>query len=41
MGIQHPGKKGNSNFPDGEGTAPRSSIVAVTRDELGRNWVKI
>ncbi|MFD2205373.1 PhoX family protein [Kiloniella antarctica] len=33
VGIQHPGEKGDSTFPGGEGTAPRSAIVAVTRDD--------
>ncbi len=29
VGIQHPGKP----FPDGEGSLPRSAIVAVKRDD--------
>ncbi len=33
VGIQHPGEKGDSTFPGGAGTAPRSAIVAVTRDD--------
>ncbi len=31
VGIQHPGRP----FPDGDGTLPRSSIVAVSRDDNG------
>ena len=33
VGIQHPGARGNSHFPDGGDTAPRSSIVAISRDD--------
>ena len=33
VGIQHPGRDGNSNFPDGRGNTPRSSIIAVSRKE--------
>ncbi len=36
VGIQHPGERGNSHFPDGGSTIPRSSVVAVTRDDGGR-----
>ena len=35
VGIQHPGRDGNSNFPDGRGSTPRSSIIAVSRKEKG------
>ena len=35
VGIQHPGEKGNSHFPDGSGTLPRSSIIAITRNDGG------
>ena len=36
VGIQHPGeKKGDSHFPDGGDTTPRSSVVAITRDDGG------
>ena len=37
VGIQHPGEKakGNSHFPDGGDTAPRSCVVAITRDDGG------
>ena len=33
VGIQHPGEKGNSHFPEGGGSVPRSSIIAVSRDD--------
>ena len=33
VGIQHPGEKGDSHFPDGGGTTPRSCVVAITRDD--------
>ena len=33
IGIQHPGEKGDSHFPDGGDTAPRSAIVAISRDD--------
>ncbi len=33
VGIQHPGQRGNSHFPDGGNSVPRSSIVAITRDD--------
>ncbi|MBT8171165.1 transcriptional initiation protein Tat [Phaeobacter gallaeciensis] len=35
VGIQHPGERGNSNWPDGGNTVPRSAIIAVTRDDGG------
>ena len=35
IGIQHPGEKGDSHFPDGGDTAPRSAIVAIARDDGG------
>ena len=35
VGIQHPGARGNSHFPDGGDTAPRSSVVAISRDDGG------
>ncbi len=31
VGIQHPGEKGDSHFPDGGDTAPRSAVIAITR----------
>ena len=33
IGIQHPGEKGDSHFPDGGDTAPRSAVVAISRDD--------
>ena len=33
VGIQHPGEMGGSHFPDGGDTAPRSCVVAITRDD--------
>lgn len=33
VGIQHPGTRGNSHFPGGGKSVPRSSIIAVTRDD--------
>jgi len=35
VGVQHPGEKGNSHWPDGGDTAPRSAILAITRDDGG------
>ena len=37
VGIQHPGERGpgNSHFPDGGNTTPRSAVIAVTRDDGG------
>lgn len=36
VGIQHPGEKGGSHFPDGGAAPPRSAVVAVRRDDGGR-----
>ncbi|WP_137700383.1 PhoX family protein [Marimonas lutisalis] len=33
VGIQHPGERGNSHWPDGGASVPRSAIIAVTRDD--------
>lgn len=33
IGIQHPGEKGDSHFPDGGDTVPRSVVVAITRED--------
>ena len=33
VGIQHPGEKGGSHFPDGDSTVPRSCIVQIRRDD--------
>ncbi len=35
VGIQHPGEKGGSHFPDGGTSVPRSCVIAVTRDDGG------
>ena len=35
VGIQHPGEKGDSHFPGGGDSVPRSSIVVITRDDGG------
>lgn len=35
VGIQHPGERGNSHFPDGGASVPRSCIIAITRDDGG------
>ncbi|MYA95306.1 MAG: PhoX family phosphatase [Nitrospinae bacterium] len=36
VGIQHPGERGgDSHFPGGGDTTPRSAVVAVTRDDGG------
>jgi secreted PhoX family phosphatase len=36
VGIQHPGEKGKpSHFPGGGNTVPRSSVVAITKDDGG------
>ncbi|MFT5111727.1 MAG: secreted PhoX family phosphatase [Parasphingorhabdus sp.] len=35
VGIQHPGANGNGHFPDGDDSVPRSSIVAIRRDDKG------
>ena len=36
VGIQHPGEKGHSHFPGGGDSVPRSSIIAITKDDGGR-----
>ena len=39
VGVQHPGERGESNWPDGGDKTPRSSIIAIRRDDgaaLGR-----
>ncbi len=35
IGIQHPGEKGNSHWPEGGDSVPRSAIIAVRRDDGG------
>jgi secreted PhoX family phosphatase len=33
VGIQHPGDKGRGNFPEGGNSVPRSSVIAITRED--------
>lgn len=35
VGIQHPGEKGNSHFPDGGTSVPRSAVIAINRKDGG------
>lgn len=35
VGIQHPGERGGSHFPDNGNTTPRSSVIAIGRDDGG------
>ncbi len=35
VGIQHPGEKGNSHWPNGGNSVPRSSVVAISREDGG------
>ncbi|MEM6486728.1 MAG: PhoX family phosphatase [Pseudomonadota bacterium] len=35
VGIQHPGERGNSHWPGGGTSVPRSAIIAVTREDGG------
>ena len=35
VGIQHPGEDGNSHWPEGGSSVPRSAVIAVTRDDGG------
>lgn len=35
VGVQHPGERGEGNWPDGGDLTPRSAIIAVTRDDGG------
>jgi secreted PhoX family phosphatase len=35
VGIQHPGEKGDSHFPDGGNSVPRSCVVAINRNDGG------
>ena len=35
VGIQHPGERGNSHWPEGGAAVPRSAIIAVTREDGG------
>jgi len=36
VGVQHPGERGDSHFPGGGSTVPRSSIIAIRKDDGGR-----
>ncbi len=35
VGIQHPGEKGDSHWPDGGKTIPKSAVIAIQRDDGG------
>ena len=35
VGIQHPGEKGNSHWPDGGNSVPKSAIIAIEREDGG------
>jgi len=35
VGIQHPGDRGGSHYPDGGNSVPRSTVIAITRDDGG------
>ncbi|MDA0237550.1 MAG: PhoX family phosphatase [Proteobacteria bacterium] len=35
VGIQHPGQKGGSHWPEGGNAIPRSAIIAIKRDDGG------
>ncbi|MCA0906673.1 PhoX family phosphatase [Ruegeria marisrubri] len=35
VGIQHPGEKGNSHWPEGGDSVPRSAIIAISREDGG------
>ncbi|MEM1039883.1 MAG: PhoX family phosphatase [Pseudomonadota bacterium] len=35
VGIQHPGERGNSHFPGGGTSVPRSGVVAIQREDGG------
>jgi secreted PhoX family phosphatase len=35
VGVQHPGEKGDSHWPEGGDAVPRSAIVAITRNDGG------
>jgi len=35
VGIQHPGEKGDSHFPGGGDTVPRSTVIAISREDGG------
>jgi len=35
VGIQHPGEKGDSHFPGGGDSVPRSTVIAISREDDG------
>ncbi|MDE0150630.1 MAG: PhoX family phosphatase [Rhodospirillaceae bacterium] len=35
VGIQHPGERGNSHWPGGGDSVPRSAVIAINRDDGG------
>lgn len=35
VGIQHPGEKGNSHWPEGGDAVPRSAVIAIQREDGG------
>ena len=35
VGVQHPGERGNSHFPGGGDSVPRSAIISITREDGG------
>lgn len=35
VGVQHPGERGNSHWPEGGDAVPRSAVIAITRDDGG------
>ncbi len=35
VGLQHPGERGNSHFPGGGSSVPRSVVIAIKRDDNG------
>ncbi len=35
VGIQHPGERGDSSWPDGGNSIPKSAVIAIQRDDGG------
>ena len=33
VGLQHPGERGNSHFPGGKNSVPRSSVIAISKKD--------
>lgn len=33
VSVQHPGEKGDSSWPNGAGSVPRSSVIAISRED--------